>query len=76
MNKRGRLLDYMLDYMPGLEFQVMKVYRRFLRALLGVSGETVRELRMSDPLNRIHMSHFPQRVQDLWQVSRARCTVC
>lgn len=50
------------------------MYRRFLRALLDVSGETLQDIRFRDPANAEHLRHFPPEVRGLWEVSMG-CTL-
>ncbi|CAM9675490.1 unnamed protein product [Choristocarpus tenellus] len=47
--------------------EVFPLYLRFLQALLGVSEETVHSIRFQDPLNREHMSKFPEGIRTIWE---------
>ncbi|CAM9888561.1 unnamed protein product, partial [Ectocarpus sp. 8 AP-2014] len=58
------LADYYVMHRKDPE--VLKVYVRFLLALLGLSGETVRDIRIRDPSNFEHMKHFPEDVRRQW----------
>ena len=49
---------------------VQQLYRRFLKALLGVSSETVDGIRGKDPGNRAHLSRFPRALVDQWLEGR------
>eukprot|EP00903_Cladosiphon_okamuranus_P013411 g12496.t1 len=59
------LADYYVMHRKNAE--VLRVYVRFLLALLGLSDETVRDIRIKDASNFAHMKHFPGAVRQRWE---------
>lgn len=65
------LLDYHRMHSSTPEIQI--VYRRFLKALFGVSNETVDDIRFEDKLNRCHLDRFPPELIHAWREGRVDC---
>ena len=66
----GLLFDYYRVHNTAFTRDVQAPYQRFLRALLGVSGENVDQLRYCDPCNRRHLERFPPEVTRPWVEGR------
>lgn len=49
---------------------VQQLYRRFLKALIGISSETVDDIRFKDPGNTAHFSRFPSKLVGEWMEGR------
>ena len=62
------LLDYLRMHSSSLPVQ--QLFRRFLKALLGVSSETVDGIRHLDPGNRAMLSRFPPQLVAEWTEGR------
>jgi len=62
------LFDFQRIHASLPEMQIP--YRRFLRALFGVSSETVDDIRFNDVGNRRHFDRFPKDLVAAWRDSR------
>lgn len=62
------LLDYYRMHATNPDIQIE--YRRFLKALFGVSNETVDDIRFGDKLNRVHLDRFPAQLVEAWKEGR------
>ncbi len=58
------LLDYHRMHRSSPDLQ--QLHARFLRALFGISDETIDDIRYNDPGNLLHFNRIPSNVRDIW----------